>query len=196
MIEETSQSNNEDRSLIEAVCLNQDRFAFDRLVVKYQDKVFNLCYRFMGNYEDANDCAQDAFVKAYRSLQKFKFQSAFSTWLYRITVNTCKNKLDSLSYRFGKMMLRLHRDKDDPPVEVKDETRSPEVELESAERSKTIQKAIAALPGDQKSVVVLRDIEGLSYDEISAITGYNLGTVKSKLFRARGELRKKLKGLI
>jgi RNA polymerase sigma-70 factor (ECF subfamily) len=196
MIEDYNKTD-EDRALVEAVCSREDRFAFDRLVAKYQDKIFNLCFRFMGNYHDANDCAQDAFVKAYRSLKKFKFQSAFSTWLYRIAVNTCKNKLDSLPYRFGKVMVRLQRDNaDDPPIEIKDESRSPEVEFERAERSKHIQKAINALPGDQTSVVVLRDVEGLSYDEISEITGYNLGTVKSKLFRAREELRKKLKGLV
>lgn len=182
----------DDRALIYAFCAEQDKDAFDRLVIKYQDKVFNLCYRFMGNYHDANDCAQDTFVKVFRSLKKFKGESEFSTWLYRIAVNTCKNKLSSLTYRVSKMMVRL----DKPRTEIKDESNSPEAEFEQSEKGRQIQKAIDALPEDYKTVVVLRDIEGLSYEEIAQITGYNIGTVKSKLARARGRLREKLEGLI
>ena len=188
----------EEKALIKAFQSSSDNSAFDKLVIKYQDKVFNLCYRFMGDYHEANDCAQDTFVKVFSSLKKFKGESEFSTWLYRIAVNTCKNKLSSLAYRLSKIMVHLDRAKgeveDDPPVEIKDESRSPEVELEIREREKMLQVAINSLPEDQKTVVILRDIEGLSYDEIAGIAGYNLGTVKSKLFRARDELRNKLRG--
>lgn len=182
----------EDQPLIEAFCTRQDNDAFDRLVIKYQDKVFNLCYRFMGNYHDASDCAQDTFVKVYRSLSKFKGKAEFSTWLYRIAVNTCKNKLSSLSYRVSKMMVRL----DKPKTEIKDESHSPEANLEKSEKSELIQKAIDELPADHKSVIVLRDVEGLSYEKVAEITGYNIGTVKSKLARARERLRNKLRGLV
>lgn len=190
----------DDRAIIEAFQSEHNKDAFDKLVVKYQNMVFNLCYRFMGNCEDASDCAQDTFVKVYRALEYFRFDSEFSTWLYRIAVNTCKNKLSSLAYRFSKIMVRIDKLRgvtgDDPPVEIKDESRSPEAEFEKTEKSKLIQKAIDSLPEEQKIVVVLRDIEGLSYDDISEITGYNLGTVKSKLYRAREVLRNKLKGSV
>ena len=85
----------------------EDKSAFDKIVLKYKNKVFNLCYRFVGDYEEANDSAQEAFVKVYCSLKKFRLESAFSTWLYRITVNTCKNKLTSLEYRYKK---KAHRE--------------------------------------------------------------------------------------
>ena len=178
----------EDQGWIEAFQAQEDRDVFDRLVIKYKDKVFNLCYRFMGSYHDAHDCAQDTFVKVYRSLKYFRFESSFSTWLYRIAVNTSKNRLGSLTYRFSKVMVRL-----DPPLEIEDRSQSPEAVFNQKEKAAVIQKAIDALPTDQKTVVVLRDIEGLSYEEIAEITKYNLGTVKSKLARARERLRKKLR---
>jgi RNA polymerase sigma-70 factor (ECF subfamily) len=174
--------------------------AFNALVLKYQSKIFNLCYRFLGDYEEANDCAQETFLKVYRSLNSFRFDSAFSTWLYRIAVNTCKNKLVSAEYRYKKKMLRLDTAVDDSEsdckLEIKDESQSPAVELEKKERARLIQEAIDALAEDQKKVVILRDIELLSYEEIAKITGFNLGTVKSKLSRARQALCEKLRRLI
>jgi len=161
---------------------------FDELVVEYQDKIYNLCYRFMGNHHDANDCAQDTFVKAFKSLKTFRGDAAISTWLYRIAVNTCKNKLSSLAYRFRKLTVA--------PVEIKDDSQSPEVQFEKDEKGRLIQKAIDSLPNDHKTVVVLRDVEELSYEEIAKVTGYNIGTVKSKLARARGRLREKLEGQV
>jgi RNA polymerase sigma-70 factor (ECF subfamily) len=197
MSEEAEKLADEDRALVEAFKIEHAKEAFDRSVVKYQDKVFNLCYRFMGNYHDANDCAQDTFIKVYRSLKKFRFESSFSTWLYRIAVNTCKNKLSSLQYRLSKIMFRIDKPAESGlTIEIKDESRSPEVVLERSEKGRLIQKEIDSLPGDQKTVVVLRDIEALPYEEIAQITGYNMGTVKSKLARARERLRKKLRGLI
>ncbi len=189
----------EDISLVKAFCDGQDE-AFDKLVLKYKDKVFNLCYRFCANYQDADDCAQETFIKVYRSLTKFRQESSFSTWLYRIAVNTCKNKLSSAKYKQAKIAVRL-----DEPVrteegsvarEIKDCSPNPKCEIESKEKGALIQEAIDALSADQKTVVVLRDIEGFSYEEIARVTGYALGTVKSKLARARDQLREKLKGLI
>ncbi|MBN1843357.1 MAG: sigma-70 family RNA polymerase sigma factor [Deltaproteobacteria bacterium] len=173
-----------------------NRAAFDRLVLKHKDKVFNLCYWFLGDYHEANDSAQDAFLRAYQSLMKFRSESTFSTWLYRIAVNTCKNRLKSSEYRRKKKMVWL----DNPAnsegrgaaVEIEDESPSPLIELEKKERLALIKRAINTLPTEQKAVVVLRDIEGLSYDDVASITGVNLGTVKSRLARARLGLRKKL----
>ena len=198
-IEGSKRGDLEDATLIKTF-FDGDRSAFDALVLRYKDKAFNLCYRFLGNYEEANDCAQEAFVKAYRYLKDFRFESAFSTWLYRITVNVCKNRLTSLDYRQSKKMVRLDNPKQTDSgsynVEIADESLSPVVEVERKEKENLIQEAIDSLPDEQKTMVVLRDVEGLSYDEIVKITGYKLGTVKSKLSRAREALMEKLKGMI
>jgi RNA polymerase sigma-70 factor (ECF subfamily) len=177
-----------------------DKAAFDRLVLKHKDRLFNLCFRLLGDYEEANDSAQEAFIKVYRSLKKFRFESAFSTWLYRIAVNTCKNKLKSSAYRQKRKMVPL----DNPHSlnsrrlgrEIHDESQSPAIELEKKERMRVIQEAINALPPEQREVVTLRDIEGFSYEEVAEITGFNLGTVKSRLARARLDLKKKLRSVI
>ncbi|MGD8226745.1 MAG: sigma-70 family RNA polymerase sigma factor [Desulfobacteraceae bacterium] len=176
-----------------------DRAAFDNLVLKHKDRVFNLCYRLLGDYEEANDSAQEAFIKVYGSLKKFRFESAFSTWLYRITVNTCKNKLKSSAFRQKKKMIPIDNPvsgkRTQPDREIQDESQSPAMELEKKERMRIIQEAINALPAEQKEVVTLRDIEGFSYEEVAEITGFNLGTVKSRLARARQDLRKKLRSV-
>ena len=198
-IKTSPRSPEEDAALIRAFQAGK-KAVFDELVLRHKDKLFNLCYRFLGDYQDANDSAQETFIKVYRSLKKFRFESTFSTWLYRIAVNTCKNKLKSSEYRHRKKMVRL----DNPgksegaadSIEIRDETQSPLVELEKKERLMLIQNAIDSLPTEKKTVVVLCDIEGLSYEEIAHITGYGLGTVKSKLARARLDLRKKLRGVI
>jgi RNA polymerase sigma-70 factor (ECF subfamily) len=177
-----------------------NKTSFDELVLRHKDRVFNVCYKFLGDYQDANDSAQETFVKVYRSLRRFRFEATFSTWLYRIAVNTCKNKLTSSEHRYRKKMVRL----DNPGetegtahlVEIRDENQSPLIELERKERLSLIQKSIESLPIEQKTVVVLRDIEGVSYEDIAHITGERLGTVKSRLARARLELREKLKGVI
>jgi RNA polymerase sigma-70 factor (ECF subfamily) len=178
-----------------------DRSAFDKLVWRHQDKVFNLCFRLLGENEDASDCAQETFVKVYRSLKDFRFGSSFSTWLYAVAVNTCKNKLKSAEYRRRKRMIPI----DDPPVasdggktvrEIEDPSPSPLAQLADKERERLLQGAIDDLPPDARTVVVLRDVEGLSYEEIVRATGYNVGTLKSKLARARQQLREKLKGVV
>ena len=175
----------------------EDKTAFDKLVLKYKNRVFNLCYRMLGNYEDANDSAQDTFVKVFRSLNKFRMESTFSTWLYRIAVNTCKNKFASAEYKYKEKMVRIddpeESDEGSHKMEIRDESLSPGSELEKKEKEALIQKAIATLPKEQKTVVVLRDINGMSYEEVAKVTGYNLGTVKSKLARARQSLREKLR---
>ncbi len=182
----------DDAALIQAFQAG-DREAFDQLVIRHKDRVFTMCYWFVGDHAEAGDCAQETFIKAYRSLMRFRSESAFSTWLYRIAVNTCKNRLKSSQYRKKKKTLSLdtpHNDHDCPVGEgICDTCPSPLDELENKGRRTLIQQAIETLPPEQKSVVVLRDIEGLSYDEIVEITGYGLGTVKSRLARARQVLR-------
>ena len=197
---ETSKSTEhtfrEDNDLVRAFCAGE-RAAFDELVVKHKDRVFNLCYRFLGDYHEANDIAQEIFIIVYRSLKKFRFESAFSTWLYRIMVNACKNRLKSMEYRYKKWMDRLDTNKECPSaLEIADYSDSPLTELENKERVILIKKAMDSLTPRKKTVAILRDIEGLSYEEIARITGLNPGTVKSNLARARMDLRKKLEGVL
>jgi RNA polymerase sigma-70 factor (ECF subfamily) len=189
-------SREEDGGLVKAFQVG-DRTAFDALVLKHKDKVFNLCYWFLGDRQEAHDSAQDTFIKVYRSLKKFRLESAFSSWLYRIAANTCKNRLKSSEYRHKKKIVWL----DNPgeieggqySAEIHDQSPSPMIDFEKKERMMLIQRAIASLPTDQRTIVVLRDIEGLSYEEIANITGLNFGTVKSRLSRARQQLRNKLR---
>jgi RNA polymerase sigma-70 factor (ECF subfamily) len=204
MREENKKINEEDYALIKAF-LENDRNAFNRLVLKYKDMVFNLCCRILGDYDDANDCAQEAFIKVYRNLKGFKFRSNFSTWLYRIAVNTCKNEMASVRFRIRKKAISLdnpgkssYKSSGDnmPVINIKDNASDPVNVYEKEERESMIQNAVNSLKGRERILVVLRDIEGKSYEEIAAITGMKLGTVKSKLARARQELRDILKGVI
>jgi RNA polymerase sigma-70 factor (ECF subfamily) len=192
-------SPREDAVLIRAF-QGGDKAAFDGLVLRHQHTLFNLCYRFLGDYQEANDSAQEAFIKVYRSLKRFRFESAFSTWLHRIAVNTCRNRLKSGEYRRKRETVSLDDpaspDHRSPGMRIRDESGSPAMALENKERMRLIQEAINALPPEQKEVVALRDIEGFSYEEIVEITGVNPGTVKSRLARARLELRKRLRSVI
>jgi RNA polymerase sigma-70 factor, ECF subfamily len=188
-----------DARLIRAVQAG-DMTAFDALVHRHKDKLFNLVYRFLGDYQEADECSQEIFIKVYKSIDTFRFESTFSTWLFRMAVNTCKNRLKSSGYRWKKKTVPLEnvdgsRD-GNPAFEIANGSPGPIAVLEKKERWARVQKAISSLPEEQNRVVVLRDIQGLSYQEISDITGLNPGTVKSKLARARLALRNKLKPLL
>lgn len=176
------------------------RIAFDKLVRRHMDGVFSLCYRFTGDHQEAEDLAQDIFVKVFTSLEGFRFASSFSTWLYRVSVNACMNRLRSLEYRIKKRHLHTHRVTDhaenDPSTEFRYHTNTPLTELQRKERMKWLQKGIDSLPLKQKALIVLRDIQGLSYEEITRITGIKPGTLKSRLARARLNLREKLIGIM
>jgi RNA polymerase sigma-70 factor, ECF subfamily len=188
-------SKQEDFELIKSFVSRKDKMAFDTLVIKYKDMVFNLSYHFLNNVEDAEDCAQETFIKIYKALSKFKFQSAFSTWLYRITVNTCKNKMQSKNYKMKKKlvsdenMLYLNQSSSD-------HSENPEKKLEMKENIQILRKLIEKLPAKQKTLIILRDIENKSYEEIVEITGMKLGTIKSTLFRTREALKIQLQGEI
>ena len=192
-------SSGEDALLIEAF-QRGDKKAFDELVIRHKDRIFNLCYRFLGDYEEANDSAQEAFVKAYGSLNTFRLESAFSTWLYRIAVNACKNKLGSAAYRAKRKTVSLDNpgnSEDGPlPMEIQNGTPSPLARMEEKEKMALVQRALDTLPTEFKMVVTLRDVEGLSYEEIAEVTRLNLGTVKSRIARARTDLRNKLRGVL
>jgi RNA polymerase sigma-70 factor (ECF subfamily) len=195
----SSASSRTETVLIQAVQAG-DMGAFDELVLKHKDRLFNLVYWFLGDYQDANDCAQETFIKVFKSIKKFRFESAFSTWLYRIAINTCKNRIKSSEYRWKKKTVSLEisngSKNGNPCPEIANGSPTPVMALEKKEKMMRIQKAINSLPEEQNQVVVLRDIQGLSYQDISDITGLNLGTVKSRLARARIELKNKLKPLV
>lgn len=177
-----------------------DASAFDCIVLRFQDTVYNLCFRMTGDREEAADCAQEVFVKVYRAIGRFRFQSKFSTWLYAVAVNTCKNRMGSAEFRHRSRLVPIDSTADKETagiiMEIEDPSPSPLANLTQKERDRLVQGAINSLPEEARTVVTLRDIEGLSYDEIAAITGYNPGTVKSKLARARHQLREKLEGVI
>ena len=174
--------------------------AFDRIVLRHQTAIFNLCYWVLGDYQEANDMAQVTFMKAYQSLHGFRFESTLSTWLHRIAVNNCKNRIKSSEYRAKKRTLPLenpgHAEASGPSVEMEDGAPSPMAVLEQKERSRLIRKALHSLGQEQREIITLRDIQGLSYEEITEVTGLNPGTVKSRLARARLELKEKLRSVI
>jgi len=188
-------SSDQDAALVRAIQAG-DMAAFDQMVVKHKDKLFNMVYWFLGDYQEANDCSQEIFIKVFKSIKKFRSESSFSTWLYRIAINTCKNRLKSSAYRWKKKTVPLENPESSKggnlSYKIHNDSPSPANELEKKERLMMIQKAINALPQEQNRVIVLRDIQGLSYQEIVDLTGLNLGTVKSRLARARLELRNKL----
>jgi RNA polymerase sigma-70 factor, ECF subfamily len=195
----TNLEQKDDYALIRAFH-NGEKSAFDTLVMRHKDRVFRLCLRFLGDYHEAEDTAQDVFVKAYNSLQRFRFESSFFTWLYRIAINTCKNKVKSLEYRYRKTDSRINIPEESvegySAENMGDSPGNPASMLETKETMKMLQNAINSLPSDQKSVVILRDIQGISYEEITEITGFKLGTLKSRLSRARSTLREKLGDII
>ena len=179
----------DDESLI-ALFLKGDRKAFDALVMRHMDMVFNLCYNITGDYDEANDCAQDVFISVYKNLGKFEGRSAFATWLYRIAVNTCRNRLSS-AYKKRTLFMG-----DESGNFCCDSHGDPADMFEKEERVMAVREGISRLPADERILIVLRDIEGHSYEEISAITDLKEGTVKSRISRGRHRLREYLKGVM
>ena len=190
-------SHAEDEALVKGFQGGYEK-AFDMIVLKYKDVIFNLCYRYLGSYEDALDASQDVFIKVYKALPRFQFTAKFFTWLYTIAANTCKNRVSSLSYKFRKFAVELDKDQEDEEgglssFQIGDDRNTPRLEVSRKEKADIIQKCIDKLPSDYKLLVVLRDVDGLSYEEVASVTGHKLGTVKSKLARGRGLLQDMLR---
>ncbi|MGQ9461844.1 MAG: sigma-70 family RNA polymerase sigma factor [Candidatus Fervidibacter sp.] len=173
---------------------------FDEVVERYYDKVLNLALRLMGDLEEAHDLTQEVFIRAYQAYDRFRGEAEVFTWLYRITVNLAKNRYKQLQqereHRWEILEETDEEEEEVEPFEWEDTKLSPETLLEQKERAETIQKAIDELPEEQRITLVLRDIEGLSYQEIARVQGCSIEAVKSRLFRARSTLRKKLKPLL
>ncbi len=161
--------------------------AFNRLVLEYQDLAYNVAYRIMGNGDDAADVVQDSFVKAYKHLQQFRGGS-FKAWLLRITTNTC---YDKLRYRKRRPTVPIEEIASNSyhSAQLRSDVSGPEEVALQMERAETIQQGISMLPPDQRVVLVLSDVEGFSYREIAEIAQIPIGTVRSRLARARGKMR-------
>jgi RNA polymerase sigma-70 factor (ECF subfamily) len=192
------QENDEDREMV-GRCLRGSREAFDILVEKYHRKIYNLAYRFVGDPEEANDLAQEIFLAAYQNLKKFRGDAKFSTWLFQIATNRGKNRFKYLKRR-GFFAHRGAANSDDEKDllqrEIPDHAPGPEAQLAGKQVQQIVQNAINELEPDHKEIVILRDIEGFSYDEIARILNLPEGTTKSRLHRARMVVKEKLKKVL
>ncbi len=169
-----------------------DKKAFDMLVLKYQLRVSKLVSRFLRNQSDVPDVVQEAFIKAYRALPNFRGDSAFYTWLYRIAINTAKNHLVSQSRKNPANSIDAQEAEDYGASEWLKEYASPEREALASELEATIYQAMSELPSDLREAITLREIEGLSYEDIAAVMDCPIGTVRSRIFRAREAIDSKL----
>jgi RNA polymerase sigma-70 factor (ECF subfamily) len=185
-----------DQQLVERV-QRGDKQAFGLLVQKYQRKLGRLLSRFIRDQAEVEDVVQEAFIKAYRALPNFRGESAFYTWLYRIGINTAKNYLVAMGRR--PQTSNEIEVEDAENFEDGDELRTvdtPETELMTKEIAKTVQLAIESLPEDLRTAIVLREIEGLSYEEIATMMDCPIGTVRSRIFRARESIAERLRPLL
>jgi len=174
-----------------------DKRAFELLVLKYQRKLGRLLSRFVRDAAEVEDVTQEAFIKAYRALPSFRGDSAFYTWLYRIGINTAKNYLVALGRRAPTTTGFDHEEAEafDDADQLRD-ANTPESELEGKEIAKTVNRAMAALPEDLRTAITLREIEGLSYEEIANVMNCPVGTVRSRIFRARDAIAAELRPLL
>ena len=183
-----------DDSFLIARSRNGDRSAFDQLIRRYERRIYNLAYRLCGNPDDAADVAADAFVRVYNSLASFRGDASFLTWIYRITTNIY---LDARKRKRARPQVSLDEliELDDSAVsrQYEDPAPAPQAVAEAKERAQVLQQAIGKLPDYQRLMVVMYHVQGKSYEEIAEAAGLPIGTVKSRLNRARLALRDKLK---
>jgi RNA polymerase sigma-70 factor (ECF subfamily) len=173
-----------------------ERGAFDLLVLRYQHKVVKLVARLLRDRTEAEDVAQEAFVKAYRALGSFRGDSAFYTWLYRIAVNTARNALAARQRRPLEYEAGLSESEQSAMESRMRHTDTPEATALSEEIHQAVNRAIGALPEDLRTAIVLREVEGLSYEEIAAAMDCPVGTVRSRIFRAREAIDRVLEPLV
>jgi RNA polymerase sigma-70 factor (ECF subfamily) len=168
-----------------AACLRGQTGAFDVIVERHRRAVYQLCYRFVGNHEDASDLAQDVFLRAYRGLRNFGGRSSLATWLYRIGVNVCLNRISAKKPQSEPIEARQHVDTRTP---------SPSEQLIGAERDARVRAAIAQLPRKQRVALILRMYHEMSHQEIADVVGSSVGAVKANVFHALQNLKKRLAG--
>lgn len=174
--------NADDRTLV-AAFLDGRREAFDVIVERHRRTVYQVCYRFLGNHEDASDLAQDVFVRAFKGLRNFKGDSSLSTWLYRVGVNACLNKL---------AVKRPPMASIDAAPQIDGRAIDPLAEIVRGERALVVREAIRKLPPKQRATLVLRVYQELSHEEIARVLGSSVGAVKANFFHALGNLKRLL----
>lgn len=190
-----SSSAQADKALVEKV-KKGDKKAFDLLVLKYQQKVANIISRYIHDHSEVLDVSQETFIKAYRALPKFRGDSAFYTWLYRIATNTAKNHLAAKGRRPPMDDVEaVTAEQMDTGMRLKEHA-TPENLAMEAEVAKTIRQAVDDLPEDLRVAITLREIDGLSYEEIAEAMDCPIGTVRSRIFRARDAIDKRLQPLL
>jgi RNA polymerase sigma-70 factor (ECF subfamily) len=177
-------ATSDDRVLVRAVVAGH-RAAFDVIVERHRRTVYQVCYRFVSNHEDASDLTQDAFIRAFRAMAKFKGDSSLGTWLYRIAVNVCLNRLALKTPPHEAIERDVHVDTHLEP---------PDEPVLRGERAEIVKAAIARLPKKQRATVILRVYHDLPHDEIAAILGSSVGAVKANFFHALNNLRRLLRG--
>jgi RNA polymerase sigma-70 factor (ECF subfamily) len=184
--------NDEDLKYV-ILCQKGDTDAFEELVERHQKKMLNIAYRMMGDYDEACDVTQEAFISAYKSIKKFKAEAKFSTWLYRIVVNYSKNRLKQLSGLTKREGVSMDDNTEKRTDEILNQSlvnsANPGTQMETREREAHVQRCISSLDEEHREVLVLRDIQGFSYEEIRDILKIPDGTVKSRLSRARNALK-------
>jgi RNA polymerase sigma-70 factor (ECF subfamily) len=182
----------DDQCLIDA-CRAGNTEAFGVLVTRYQDRLYPTVFRLTGCADEARDLLQDAFLRAFQNLPRFHGDSSFYTWVYRIAVNLALS-----GRRRRRPLLRLHLDSEGAGLDSQYDLAEtdPSAPLERAERDRTVQEALSALAPDHRAVIVMKEFDGLHYDEIAETLGVPVGTVRSRLHRARCELRDRLRGLV
>lgn len=170
-----------------------DKRAFDLLVLKYQHKILSLVSRYIRDSDEMQDVAQEAFIKAYRALPKFRGDSAFYTWLYRIAINTAKNHLVARGRRPPSSDVDVDESEQYDGQSVLREIENPENMLFGEELRRVVESAIRALPEDLRTALTLREFDGLSYEDIAAVMDCPVGTVRSRIFRAREAIDRQVK---
>ena len=188
-------SKESDRQLVKRV-QGGDKRAFDLLVIKYQHKILGLVSRYVRDASEVQDVTQEAFIKAYRALPRFRGDSAFYTWIYRIAINTAKNHLMSKSRRPPGSDVDIEDAEYYESATALKDIETPENQLFGEELKTVVNKAISQLPEDLRTAVTLREFDGLSYEEIADIMDCPVGTVRSRIFRAREAIDKQLQPLL
>ena len=188
-------SEDTDQQLVDRV-LSGNKNAFNLLVLRYQHRVLALVGRFIHDSHEAEDVCQEAFIKAYRALPLFRGDSAFYTWLYRIAVNTAKNYLVSRNRRPPASDVEVADAEQSEAGSILREIENPESKLATANLKLVIEQAIEDLPEDLRTAFTLREFSGLSYEDITEVMDCPVGTVRSRIFRAREAIDKKIKGLL
>ncbi|MEE2736172.1 MAG: RNA polymerase sigma factor RpoE [Pseudomonadota bacterium] len=185
------QNNSVDKQLVERV-RRGDKRAFDLLILKYQHKIISIVGRYLGDQNDVQDVSQETFIKAYRAIPNFRGESAFYTWLYRIAVNTAKNHLVSKSRRPPNIDIDIDDGEFQNNSAVLRDNESPQASLATSQMEQVIFRSIENLPSELRIAVTLREFDGLSYEEIAKIMNCPVGTVRSRIFRAREAIEKKI----